>query len=80
MKDPAKHPRTGRTLDKSHHHDFLIILDVIHRGRAWLGEAHTANDGVRRAVLHLYTLVPPSNMPRGLCLLCLLPPEMIISM
>ena len=74
MKDTAKHPRTGRIPGKSHHHDFLIIPDVIHQGRARLGEAHTVDDGVRRAALHLYTLVPPSNMPRALCLLCLLPP------
>ncbi len=59
MKDTAKHPRTGRTLGKSHHREFPIILDVIHQGRTRLGEAHTANDGVRRAALHLYTLVRP---------------------
>jgi len=48
--DTAKHPRTGRTPDKSHH-DILITLDVIHQGRARLGEAHTANDSIFPAAL-----------------------------
>ena len=70
MKDTAKHPRTGRTLGKNHHHDCPIILD---RGRTRLGEAHTANDGVRRAALYLYTLVHPLICLVG-CVCCVCSP------
>lgn len=74
--DTVKHPRTGRNPGKSHH-NILISLDVILQGRTWLGEAHTANDGVFHTALDLYTLVLPSNTPRS-CVCC--PPDDYIPM
>jgi hypothetical protein len=65
--DTVRPLRIGHILGKRHH-DILISLVVI-RHRTRQGEAHTANDGVFRAALDLYTLVSLSNVPRGHVLL-----------